>query len=133
MWALTLSAPCAMIGPAALKSCSFLVSHHMAKTPTSSKRRRERRPNVPPYTGPIAPAEEAATAPTATSAAARPVTRPLASSTRASARSSASAVPAAGPVDFRKEYAYVLKDLRSMGIVAAIMLVLLVALNFIIP
>lgn len=98
----------------------------MAKTPTTSRKRRERRPNVPPYTGPIAPAEETPTSPS--------VARPSAAPTRpGAARSAALAAPTAGPVDFRREYTYVLKDLRNMGIVAAIMLVLLVALNFIVP
>lgn len=57
--------------------------------------------------------------------------RPAAQSGARGAR--AVPTPSAGPVDFRKEYGYVLKDLRSMGIVAVAMLALLVMLNFIVP
>lgn len=99
----------------------------MAKAPTSSsKRRRQRRPNVPPYTGPV-------------DAASREdqddVSLPVApASGQISGRSARPSPTAPGaPVDFRKEYGYVLKDLRNMAIVAAAMLALLVALNFVVP
>lgn len=98
----------------------------MSKTPTTSaKRRRQRRPNVPPYTGPIDVAAQ-------TTEAGALSTAPAAAS-RAAGRSARLAPPVAGAaVDFRQEYGYVLKDLRNMAIVAAVMVALLVALNFII-
>lgn len=97
----------------------------MAKAPTSSsKRRRQRRPNVPPYTGPIDPAAVAQNA---------DADLPAPAASAAGARSARPAPAAPGsPVDFRKEYSYVLKDLRNMGIVAAVMLALLLILNFVI-
>lgn len=99
----------------------------MSKTSTSSaKRRRQRRPNVPPYTGPIDVAAQT------TDASPSPSAAPAAPS-RAPSRSARLAPPVAGAaVDFRQEYSYVLKDLRNMAIVAAVMVALLVALNFII-
>lgn len=99
----------------------------MSKMPTTSaKRRRQRRPNVPPYTGPIDLAAQTTEADASSSAG------PAAAS-RAASRSARFAPPVAGAaVDFRQEYGYVLKDLRNMAIVAAVMVALLVALNFII-
>lgn len=100
----------------------------MAKAPTSSsKRRRQRRPNVPPYTGPIDAAASDEDQDDVLSPAAPASAQPSGRSARL-----APTAPSA-PVDFRKEYSYVLKDLRNMAIVAAAMLVLLVALNFIVP
>jgi hypothetical protein len=92
----------------------------MSKTPTSSsKRRRQRRPNVPPYTGPVDLGAQ--------------TTEVSASSPAAAGRAARLAPSAAGAaVDFRQEYGYVLRDLRNMAIVAAVMVALLVALNFIV-
>jgi len=43
------------------------------------------------------------------------------------------AAPKSGqPVDFAGEYAYVIKDLRRLFILAGVMLLLLIALNFIV-
>lgn len=91
----------------------------MAK-PTSNprKRRRQRRPNVPPYTGPIQP--------TAPEAPAEDEDRPQVGSRRPQASAT---VAVGGPVDFAAEYRYVIRDLRNMFIVAGAMLVLLLVLN----
>jgi len=82
------------------------------------KRRRQRRPNVPPYTGPIQPTSAEITAEED-----RPHSR-LGTAVSVSAASS-------GPVDFAAEYRYVIRDLRNMFLVAGAMLVLLFVLNII--
>lgn len=87
----------------------------MAKK-TSRKKRRQRKPNVPKYTGPVAQAVEE-DAPAVTKPAGLPMT--------------GSAVVDRA-VDFTAEYRYVIADLRNMGIVAALMLILLLVLNFIV-
>ncbi len=92
----------------------------MAKPNVSAtrKRRRQRRPNVPPYTGPIQPTPAELTA---------EEDRP-----RPGARMVVSAPSASGsPVDFAAEYRYVVRDLRNMFIVAGAMLVLLFVLNLV--
>jgi hypothetical protein len=75
----------------------------------AKKTRRARRPQPSPSTSPV-PAR-------ATPEAARPVSG--VSSTNGK------------KVDFAAEYYYVLHDLRTMGIIAAGMLVVLIALSFI--
>ncbi|MCX7851264.1 MAG: hypothetical protein N2383_00635 [Caldilineales bacterium] len=93
----------------------------MAKpTPAPRKRRRQRRPNVPPYTGPIQP-----TAPEATAGDEDRLQTGL----RKSQVAASGAV--GGAVDFASEYRYVIRDLRNMFIVAGAMLVLLLVLNFV--
>ena len=68
----------------------------------------------------------------------RPLTSPSFSPVPSPATSeAASPAPGASPtpgkkVDFAAEYYYVLHDLRTMGIIAASMLAILVALSFII-
>ncbi len=80
------------------------------------KRRRQRRPNVPPYTGPIQPPSAEITT---------EEDRP-----RSGAKTVVSVSAASGsPVDFAAEYRYVIRDLRNMFIVAGAMLVLLFVLN----
>jgi hypothetical protein len=82
------------------------------------KRRRQRRPNVPPYTGPIQPSSAEITA---------EEERPRSRAGTAVSVSTASG----GPVDFAAEYRYVIRDLRNMFIVAGAMLVLLFVLNLV--
>ena len=75
-------------------------------------------------TAPVSPQEkQVPDASTAPSSAARPVQRSNEKST-GSVRS--------GKVDFASEYAYVLTDLRRIFILAGVMLVVLIALNFIV-
>lgn len=77
-------------------------------------RRRRRTPNVPKYTGPIQQSAEEE--------------RPA--ETRTSLYSGATS--AAKSVDYSSEYYYVLTDLRNMLIVSALMLALLLVLNFVV-
>ena len=96
----------------------------MSKQSPSRKPRRDRKPNVPPYTGPVGPDEsmEAASA--------------TAPSSGATSKTNGSRTPqqavANQPVDFRAEYSYVGRDLKQMGLVALAMFVLLIVLSFII-
>ncbi|MCO6453550.1 MAG: hypothetical protein J5I90_22400 [Caldilineales bacterium] len=83
---------------------------------SSSRKRRHSKPNVPVYPTPTTPSE--------TREAIQPRTESM-------ARTSQPAVGEA-TVDWQGEYGYVLSDLRNMLIVAAAMVVLLLALNFII-
>jgi len=67
-------------------------------------------------TGPVTPERAAAVEPAhAPRAAAAPAVRPV-----------------VAPVDLRAQYAYVVHDLRNMGILAAIFMTVLVVLSFII-
>ena len=93
----------------------------MAKR-TSRRKRRQRKPNVPKYTGPIESAA-ATQAPTRPQAAARPKPK------SAEAKATANVDPAA---NFAEEYRYVVGDLRNMMIVAGAMVILLLATNLVI-
>lgn len=84
----------------------------MAKN-TSRKNRRQRKPNVPRQTGPAEQAVKKA---------------PVESKSAAPAMTGSMTVNKA--VDFATEYHYVLADLRNMAIVSALMLALLLVLNF---
>lgn len=88
----------------------------MAKQ-SSPKKRREHRPNIPAASRP-----EAVQAVIAKAAAAAQKNAPA---------STASAAGGA-KVNFAQEYSYVIKDLRSMVIIALLMLILLIVLNFLI-
>jgi hypothetical protein len=96
----------------------------MSKQTSSRKARRDRKPNVPPHTGPVGSDDSLVAASAATSA---PVSTSKTSGSRAS-----QPVLANQPVDYRAEYSYVGKDLKQMALVAAAMLVLLVVLSFVI-
>ncbi len=78
----------------------------------AKKIRRARRPLPPPSITPIP------------SQAAPEMTRPAPGASSASSNGK--------KVDFAAEYYYVLHDLRNMGIIAAGMLVVLIALSFIV-
>ncbi len=97
----------------------------MSKQTSKGKARRDRKPNVPMQTGPVASAESAAVSGTAA-----PIAAPAGKSS--SSRSATPAAVPAGPVDYRAEYSYVGKDLKQMGLVALGLLVVLVALSFVI-
>lgn len=96
----------------------------MSKQTSSRKARRDRKPNVPPHTGPVGPDEALGAASTAAPA-------PTSTSRTTSSRTSQPVV-ANQPVDYRAEYGYVGKDLKQMGLVALAMFVLLIVLSFII-
>ena len=87
------------------------------------KNRRVRQPNVPPYTGPIAPA--------AADANSAVVTTKSAPSASAPSRVG-STTPAGKDIDWAAEYGYVGSDLRQTAIFAAAMLALLLILNYVI-
>jgi len=82
----------------------------MAKK-TSRRNRRRSTPNVPSYTAPVRPAAERA-------------------EPSSVARLYTGAVSSPKQVDFRSEYRYVLTDLRNMLLLSLVMVLLLVALNF---
>ena len=96
----------------------------MSKQTSSRKPRRDRKPNVPPYTGPVGPDESmeaaGATAPS------------TASTSKTNGSRTPQPVGANQPVDFRAEYSYVGRDLKQMGLVALAMFVLLIVLSFVI-
>ncbi len=94
----------------------------MSKQTSSRKPRRDRKPNVPPYTGPVGPDESLVA-----DSAAAPAT---VSTSRTTGSRTPQPVIANQPVDFRSEYSYVGKDLKQMGLVALAMFVLLIVLSF---
>lgn len=98
----------------------------MAKKKTSRKKRKQRKTNVPQYTPPAAPQEAVEAAPVAPVAAARPAPTP------AKAIKSKRTAPAADmdAIDWPAEYPFVVGDLRGMAVVAALMVALLLVLNF---
>ena len=88
----------------------------MAKKTRTRKSRKQRRPNVPRYTAPTdSPQvqEEPAQAQT--------TTKPEVSRRSVTAKT----------VDWATEYPYFLSDMRHLGVVVALMVILLLALNFI--
>ncbi|NOX62960.1 MAG: hypothetical protein GXP42_13615 [Chloroflexi bacterium] len=90
----------------------------MAKR-SSRRKRRQRKPNVPRYTGPIEPT------PTAETSAPTSSNQPKVVKTAAAKQPTTTA-------DFAEEYRYVVGDLRNMMIVTGAMVVLLLTLNFVI-
>lgn len=87
----------------------------MAKTrkykSASQRKRKQRRPNVPNYTGPSN----------------SPV---VAKKTPSRTKATAAVPPKRQEVDFASEYHYVVSDLRKMVVVTGIMVVTLLVLNF---
>ena len=89
----------------------------MAKKSTR-KKRKQRKVNVPQYTPPTESQE------TVETVVAQPATA------AAPARASQSTGSGMNSIDWPAEYPYVVGDLRSMAIVAALMVALLLGLNF---
>jgi len=89
----------------------------MAKKKTSRKKRRQRKTNVPQYTPPTEPQEAVEAAPVT------PVVAP------AKSRKSTAAA-GMDAIDWPVEYPFVVGDLRGMAVVAALMVALLLVLNF---
>ena len=92
----------------------------MAKKSQSRNKRKQRKPNVPTYK---VPAEAVAE----TEAAAQPAD----SASPALAAPVASSDAKAESIDWAKEYPYFAPDMKRLGIVVLIMVVLLLALNLI--
>ena len=91
---------------------------------SSRKKRKQRKPNVPVYTPPV----EGEVAETA--APAVPESTPAVSERRRISLHVQKG-ETIDSIDWVTEYPYVMGDMRSMGIVAFLMVVLLLALNFI--
>ncbi len=89
----------------------------MAKKSQSRKKRKQRKPNVPVYA-----------VPTKENAEHTPQPAPVTASAPAKAAPVASA--AAEEIDWAKEYPYFAPDMKRLGIVVLLMVVLLLALNF---
>jgi len=96
----------------------------MSKQNSSRKPRRDRKPNVPPYTGPVGADESLG--------AAGAKAPPTVSTGKTSGSRTPQPVVANQPVDYRAEYSYVGRDLKQMGLVALAMFVLLIVLSFVI-
>ena len=96
----------------------------MAKKKTSRKKRRQRKTNVPQYAPPTEP-QEAVEAAVVTPAPAQPV----AAAAPVKSRKPSAAAGMDG-LDWPAEYPFVVGDLRGMAVVAALMVALLLILNF---
>ena len=94
----------------------------MAKKSKSSKKRKQRKTNVPVYSVPTESSDEATVSakPAAAMAAQAPISNPLASKDATTEN-----------IDWRKEYPYFAPDMKRLGIIVAIMVVLLIAMNLI--
>ncbi len=93
----------------------------MAKKSKSSKKRKQRRTNVPVYAVPTASDDNNAGAKAATVTAARPpISNPLASKDATT-----------DSIDWAKEYPFYAPDMKKLGIIVALMVLLLLAMNVI--
>ncbi len=94
----------------------------MAKKRKSSKQRKQRKPNVPVYTVPSEAQENAASsaAKPVTVTAQAPISNPLAAKDATT-----------DSIDWAKEYPFFAPDMKKLGIVVALMVVLLLAMNLI--
>jgi len=90
----------------------------MAKKSQSRKKRKQRKPNVPVYAIPTQESAEQAPQPASAAAAAPTKTAPV---TNAVAKK----------IDWAKEYPYFASDMKRLGVVVLLMVVLLLALNLI--
>ncbi len=91
----------------------------MAKKSKTSKKRRQRRPNIPVYQVPAESAERVGE-PTATATARAPISNPLASKDATT-----------DSIDWAMEYPFYASDMKKLGVVVALMVLLLLALNFV--
>ena len=110
----TLDLPLCYDSPAFSAQSDQKQANRMAKK-SSRKKRRQRQTNVPQYTPPTQPL---------CAAAAEPVTAAAPTRATQTTRSGMDSV------DWPAEYPFVTGDLRSMAIVAALMVALLLVLNF---
>jgi hypothetical protein len=96
----------------------------MAKKKSSRKKRRQRKTNVPQYTPPTEPKEAAEAAPVAPV-----VAQPVAAATAPKSKRAAM-MAGMNAIDWPVEYPFVVGDLRGMAVVTALMVALLLVLNF---
>jgi hypothetical protein len=95
----------------------------MAKKGKSSKKRKQRKTNVPVYTVPTENEEDAGAAVAGTTVAAATVSQAPISNPLASKNATTESI------DWAKEYPFFAPDMKKLGIVVALMVVLLLALN----
>ena len=92
----------------------------MAKKTKSSKKRKQRKPNVPIYSVPAeSNIEDAVSAAPDRAVAQAPISNPLASKDATT-----------DSIDWAKEYPFYAPDMKRLGIIVALMVLLLLALNF---
>jgi len=92
----------------------------MAKKSKSSKKRRQRKVNVPVYQVPVASAEKTAEQVVTTSPSRAPISNPIASKDATT-----------DSIDWAAEYPYYAPDMKRLGVIVAMMVILLLALNFV--
>ncbi len=92
----------------------------MAKKSKSSKKRKQRKTNVPVYTVPTESEEDAGAKVATVTTAQAPISNPLASKDATT-----------DSIDWAKEYPFFAPDMKQLGIVVTLMVVLLLALNVI--
>jgi hypothetical protein len=94
----------------------------MAKKSKSSKKRKQRKPNVPVYQVPTE-SEDSEQAP------AKPVAATVATGQSPLSNPIASKDATTETIDWAKEYPFFAPDMKKLGIVVALMVALLLALN----
>ena len=92
----------------------------MAKKSKSSKQRRQRKPNIPVYTVPTEAQEDAPSAKPAAVTAQAPISNPIAGKDATT-----------DSIDWAKEYPFFAPDMKKLGIVVVLMVILLLAMNLI--
>ncbi len=90
----------------------------MAKKSQSRRKRKQRKPNVPVYAVPTEEAKKAASA--------QPVTQKATTTT-----SKAVVSTTAKTIDWAKEYPYFASDMKRLGIIVLMMVILLLGLNLV--
>jgi hypothetical protein len=92
----------------------------MAKKGKSSKKRKQRKTNVPVYTIPTEGQEDAEATVAAATVAQAPISNPLASKDATT-----------DSIDWAKEYPFFAPDMKKLGIVVVLMVLLLLAMNIV--
>ncbi len=90
----------------------------MAKKSQSRKKRKQRKPNVPVYAVPTEDAKKEASAQPSTHKGTTSATKAVASST-------------AKTIDWAKEYPFFASDMKRLGLIVLMMVILLLGLNLI--
>ena len=91
----------------------------MAKKSKSSKKRRQRKVNVPVYQVPAESAEKAVEE-VVVSTGRAPISNPIASKDATT-----------DSIDWAAEYPFYAPDMKRLGVIVALMVILLLALNFV--
>ena len=92
----------------------------MAKKSKSSKKRKQRKPNVPVYQVPAESTQEVASTPSQVVTAQAPISNPIANKNATT-----------DSIDWASEYPYYASDMKRLGVIVALMVLLLLALNVI--